>query len=126
MNYVCADRGSEHCPCRLMESGQCYTCTMVSEGRCSCEERAGWQGICPYSEYIQQGGMIRPDSWDQPAVFRILSKTSFARNLSVVRVAVPSGLAEKCRRPGSYMMAEALDGVRLFPFSAAGKGRWNF
>ncbi len=107
MNYVCSDRGTEHCPCHLMETGQCYTCTMVQEGRCSCEDRAGWQGTCPYSEHLQQGGMIRPDPWDQPAAFRILSKTSFAPDLAVIRVEASPGLVEQCRRAGTYLMAGA-------------------
>ena len=107
MNYVCSDRGTEHCPCHLMEAGQCYTCTMVKEGCCSCEDRAGWQGTCPYSEYLQQGSLHRMNPWDRPAAFRILSKTSFATDLAVIRVEASHGFAEQCRRAGTYMMAEA-------------------
>ena len=107
MNYVCSDRGTEHCPCHLMETGQCYTCTMVQEGRCSCEDRAGWQGTCPYSEYMQQGGIIRPAPRDRPSAFRILSKTSFAPDLAVIRVEASPGLVQQCCRAGAYMMAEA-------------------
>ncbi len=107
MNYICGDRGTEYCPCHLMQTGQCYTCTMESEGRCSCEERAGWQGTCPYSEYLQQGGIIRPDPWDQTAAFQVLGKTSFSPDLAAVRVEASPGLVQRCRRAGAYMMAEA-------------------
>ena len=107
MNYICGDRGTEHCPCPLMESGQCYTCTMASKGYCSCEEKAGWQGTCPYSQY-QQGGGHWKGTGQQTAAFRILGKTSFAPDLAVIRVEVSPGLAEKCQRMGTYMMAERL------------------
>ena len=107
MNYVCSDRGTEQCPCHLIAAGQCYTCTMVKEGRCSCEDRAGWQGTCPYSEYMHQGGILRSAPWDQPRDFRILSKTSFASDLAVIRVEASPGLVQQCCRAGTYMMAEA-------------------
>ena len=107
MNYVCSDRGTEQCPCNLITMGQCYTCTMVQEGRCSCEEKAGWQGTCPYSEYMHQDGIIRSAPWDQPVAFQILSKTSFAPDLAVIRAEASPGLVQQCCRAGVYMMAEA-------------------
>ena len=108
MNYICGDRGTEHCPCHLMEAGRCYTCTMISSGCCSCEDKAGWQGVCPYAEYIQQGGMMQAGPWDQLSAFRILSKTDFTAGLSVIRVEAQPGLAGRCSRIGTYMMAGAL------------------
>ena len=53
MTYVCKDRGTEHCPCALMATGQCYTCNMIKAGRCDC--LSGWQGVCPYTEFYQNG-----------------------------------------------------------------------
>jgi hypothetical protein len=63
--------------------------------------------MCPYSEYVQQGGMIRPAPWDRPSAFQILSKTSFAPDLTVIRVKASPGLVHRCCRAGTYMMAEA-------------------
>lgn len=120
MKYICADRGGECCPCHLMEAGQCYTCTMVREGVCSCEDAAGWQGVCPYTEWEQQGEKViklgvgtEPKSGlkserNRLSQFSILSKIPFAQDLFVVGLSVPLGFAEKCQAPGSYIMAESL------------------
>ena len=108
MNYHCSDRGTEHCPCHLMESGQCYTCTMISKNICSCEDKAGWQGTCPYMEYLQRGSLIDQEPCDRPAAYPILSKTYFAPDLAVIEAEVPLGLSEQCQQIGIYMMAEVL------------------
>ncbi|MGN1414656.1 MAG: hypothetical protein ACI4WY_10485 [Anaerovoracaceae bacterium] len=108
MGYVCVDRGSLRCPCHLMAAGQCYTCTMTRTGRCSCEDAAGWQGVCPYTEYIRRGETAvsrEPDIlWETD----VLEKIHYGNGLFVIRLAVSAGLAEACRRPGAYLMAEAL------------------
>lgn len=108
MEYICADRGGDGCPCHLMEAGQCYTCTMVRDGICSCEDAAGWQGVCPYTEWEQQGGKVIKPGRNRLSQFSILSKIPFAQDLFVVQLSVPLGFAEKCQAPGSYIMAEAL------------------
>ena len=108
MNYLCTDRGSLRCPCHLMATGQCYTCTMVRKGICSCEEAAGWQGICPYTVYCQQGERVLPAGADSVSQFDVLTKTDYGGGLHVVRLKVPRGFFEECRRPGTYIMAEAL------------------
>ncbi len=108
VNYICVDRGTERCPCHLMEAGQCYTCTMVREGVCNCEDAAGWQGSCPYTEYLQQGGRVLESESDCLSQFDVLNKISYGSSLYMVRLDVPLGFAERCRRPGAYVMAEAL------------------
>lgn len=106
MKYICVDRGTEKCPCHLMASGQCYTCTMAQTGECSCGEGHGWLGVCPYIEYIQQGERILIS--DRISQFDVLSKIQYPGGLFLIRLAVPRGFAEKCRIPGAYVMAEAL------------------
>ena len=100
--YECVDRGSLHCPCVLMEAGQCYSCTMIRDGKCSCQDAAGWKGSCPYTEYMQgqRGSAFEVDS-------PVVSNKTYSASLSVVRVDVPAGIAVRCRRPGTFMMAEA-------------------
>jgi len=108
VKYICTDRGSDACPCHLMEAGQCYTCTMVRDGICACEDAAGWQGVCPYTEYLQQGGKVLEPPTNCVSQFDVLSKTCFGPDLYVVKMAVPRGFAEACMRPGAYIMAEAM------------------
>lgn len=106
MKYVCIDRGSQYCPCHLMEVGQCYTCTMIREGRCSCDQAAGWQGVCPYTEFLQYGSKPSPKASMIQAP--IIERKIYSADLVVVKVNVSRGYAQKCRKPGTFVMAEAL------------------
>lgn len=111
MEYICADRGGDGCPCHLMEAGQCYTCTMVREGVCSCEDATGWQGVCPYTEWKQGGKETKSgleSKKNRLSQFSVLSKIPFAQDLFVVQLSVSLGFAEKCQALGSYVMAESL------------------
>ena len=91
-----------------MEAGQCYICTMVGRGVCSCEDADGWQGICPYSEYVQLGKIVKESPWDRLAPAVISRKISLADHLFAIRMLLPAGLVHQYRRPGAYLMAEAL------------------
>lgn len=108
MGYVCVDRGSLRCPCHLMAAGQCYTCTMTRTGVCSCEDAAGWQGVCPYTEYMRRGETPISSEPDALKEAKVLKKTDYGDGLFVFCLAVAAGFAEACRRPGAYLMAEAL------------------
>ena len=79
MSYICADRGTDCCPCALMEAGQCYTCGMISRGKCDCN--SGWQGVCPYSEYVMRGKTSSPGKADR--LFTVEEKEDFAPDFSV-------------------------------------------
>lgn len=112
MEYQCADRGTRRCPCHLIAAGQCYTCTMTRTGRCNCEEEAGWQGVCPYTEYMQQDETA---VWEKPepvSEVEVLRKIHYGGGFFTVRLSVPAGIAEACLRPGAYLMAEAV-GCRM-------------
>jgi len=108
MRYLCADRGSRRCPCILMEAGKCYTCTMVRDGVCSCEDQSGWQGVCPYTEYCQLGGAAQEAPEDCMTLFDVMQKTSYGPDIHAVGLSCSRGFMESCRRPGAYVMAEAL------------------
>ena len=103
MSYICVDRGREKCPCLLMEAGQCYTCGMIKTGKCDCP--AGWQGVCPYTEYIQNGKKIkelRRRQW-----FPVAEKKSFSKELKLAVLQVSAGFALKCKTMGTFLMVEA-------------------
>lgn len=104
MEYRCVDVGSEKCPCILMEAGQCYTCRMCRDGVCACGE--SWRGSCPYTTWLQQGGCAQ----EAPRVSEasILAVREYAPHLSVVRLSVPRGLAQRCRTLGTYIIVESL------------------
>ncbi len=100
MSYTCVDRGSTACPCILMESGQCYTCTMIQYGRCDCSEN--WQGVCPYTEYVQNGRKSKP--FAPVRQHRILEIKRYPPSLSVITLECDANTWPIYRREGAYCM----------------------
>ena len=105
MEYNCVDKGTGRCPCALMKAGQCYICTMSRTGRCACGHR--WQGVCPYNEFLQNGG--RPAGTLKEFEAPVLKTVDYSEQLKVVRLQVPAGFAQKCRAAGSYIMVNSLE-----------------
>ncbi len=63
-----------------MEAGQCYTCTMIKDGKCDCTQ--SWQGVCPYTEYVQNGRKVR---LEQPIkACRIINMEVYSPTLTVI------------------------------------------
>ena len=104
MNYKCADRGGLRCPCILMAAGQCYTCSMVRDGRCDCSEN--WQGVCPYNEFLQ-GGMQVCGAAEEFAV-PIIETKHYSQQLTVLTLLVPVGFAQRCKEAGSFVTVSSM------------------
>ncbi len=102
MEYICADRGSARCPCILMEAGQCYTCSMIQKGKCDCSSL--WQGVCPYTEYLQRNKRAVPET--QVKRFKLCRTKSFSPTLSVLTLETPLGFGLKCKEMGAFLMVE--------------------
>lgn len=100
MEHICVDKGSDNCPCILMESGQCYTCSMIRRGKCDCGSL--WQGVCPYTEYLQGNKRIK-----KPVVAReytLCCIKSYSPTLSVLTIETPIAFGLKCEGMGSFLM----------------------
>jgi len=99
---LCADAGTQNCPCRLADFGQCPVCRKLAGGKC-CE--CDWQGVCIYNEYLQNNRCMMCRRQDEP--YRIEKTTWYEEDLVVMRVSVPRGLAEKASLPGSFVFMKA-------------------
>lgn len=56
MNYEmldCIDAGTEYCPCKLAEAGECILCSQLHE-KCFCD-CVNWKGVCIYQEFFNNG-----------------------------------------------------------------------
>ena len=100
MDYVCVDRGSDRCPCILMEAGQCYNCGMIQRGKCDCNSL--WQGVCPYTEYLQRNKKIIPEM--KVRNYKVSYIKSYTPTLSVLTLETPLGFALKCKEMGAFLM----------------------
>ena len=98
INELCADIGTDNCPCPLAETGDCLVCSRLA-GREECDCR--WAGVCVYNEYIQNGGVVRQRREDRPS--EILKKTWYGSDLLVLALKVSKGFALRASRPGSFV-----------------------
>ena len=100
MDYICVDRGSDRCPCILMEAGQCYTCNMIQKGKCDCGSL--WQGVCPYTEYIQRNKKaVLPNKPREATICKI---KSYSPTLTVMTLEVPLPYGIRCKELGAFLM----------------------
>ena len=122
MGYVCVDRGTEKCPCVLMETGQCYTCGMISTGKCDCA--SSWQGVCPYTEYIQNGRKTATRGIERN--FKIAAVEDFSDKLKVMTLETSMGFALECSKLGAFLMIDS-DGYKV-PLSVmeAKTGKYSY
>ena len=90
INELCADIGTDNCPCPLAETGDCLVCSrLAGRGECNCR----WAGVCVYNEYIQNGGAVLQRREDRPV--EILKKTWYGSDLLVLVLKVSKGFAPR-------------------------------
>lgn len=53
----CIDLGTEFCPCKLAENGQCLICSQC-QGQCFCD-CLNWKGVCVYQELYNNGNKAK-------------------------------------------------------------------
>ena len=53
----CIDAGTEYCPCKLAESGECLICSQC-QGECFCD-CLNWKGVCIYQELYNNGNKAK-------------------------------------------------------------------
>ena len=99
---LCADAGTQNCPCRLADFGKCLVCRKLAGGDC-CD--CDWQGVCIYNEYLQNNR--RAICRRTESLCGIEKMTWYEEDLVVMRVSVPRGLAEKASLPGSFVFMKA-------------------
>ena len=53
----CIDLGTEYCPCKLAEQGQCLICSQC-QGECFWD-CLNWKGVCVYQELYNNGNKAK-------------------------------------------------------------------
>lgn len=105
----CADAGSVNCPCILASCGGCMICSRLAGKNC-CD--CSWHGICIYNEFIQNGAAAEIQRKSRRC--RIQKKIWYEKDLAVIRLEVPRGLAECASVPGSCVFARAAEDPEYF------------
>ena len=95
----CIDCGTEYCPCKLAENGECIVCSQLQGSKfCDC---INWQGVCIYQELINNGKKAKNPR--KTIKCNVLDIQMFKDNLIILTLEVPHRLAVNLVRPGSYI-----------------------
>lgn len=95
----CIDAGSEFCPCKLAETGECIICSQI-HGKCFCD-CSNWKGVCIYQEFFNNG--MKAKKGRDKYSSKILSIDNYKNELLLIKLEVPHKLSLQLINPGSYI-----------------------
>lgn len=95
----CIDAGSEFCPCKLAEKGECIICSQM-HGKCFCD-CSNWKGVCIYQEFFNNG--MKAKKGRDKYSSKILSIDNYKNDLLLIKLDVPHKLSLQLINPGSYI-----------------------
>ncbi|GAA0069219.1 sulfide/dihydroorotate dehydrogenase-like FAD/NAD-binding protein [Clostridium sardiniense] len=95
----CIDAGSEFCPCKLAEMGECIICSQM-HGKCFCD-CSNWKGVCIYQEFFNNGMKAKEGRGRYNC--KIININNYDDELLVIKLEVIHKLALDLINPGSYI-----------------------
>lgn len=100
LNYqLCADAGSEYCPCHLAYSGDCIKCSLIRGQKvCNCM----WQGVCIYNEV--EHSKNSPMNERKEYLCSVYEKEELSKNLYLLKMQVPKFMIRDLCAPGAYVL----------------------
>ena len=95
----CIDSGTEFCPCKLAEAGECIICSQL-QGSCFCD-CLNWKGVCIYHEFINNGSKAK----EGRKTYNCLVKETelCEKDLLLIKFEVPHKLAIDLVKAGSFI-----------------------
>lgn len=95
----CIDCGTEYCPCKLAESGECLICSQC-QGKCFCD-CLNWKGVCIYQELYNNDNKAKDGRKTYECLINDVLK--FNNNLIMIKFKAPHKLVLDLVKPGSYI-----------------------
>ncbi|CUP03465.1 FAD-binding domain-containing protein [Clostridium baratii] len=95
----CIDAGSEYCPCKLAEMGECILCSQM-HGECFCD-CLNWKGVCIYQEFSNNG--MKAKEGREKYSSKILDYSNFNNELIIIKLSVTHKIAVDLINPGGYV-----------------------
>lgn len=95
----CIDAGTEYCPCKLAEAGQCLTCSQC-QGKCFCD-CLNWKGVCIYQELHNNGNKAKDGRKTYDCIVKEVIK--FNEDAIMIKFEAPHKLVLDLVKPGSYI-----------------------
>ena len=95
----CIDCGTEYCPCKLAESGECIICSQLHGNTfCDC---LNWKGVCVYQEFRNNG--LKAKEGRKAVSCNVIEVSNIDKDLIMIRFEVPHKLAIDLVKPGSFI-----------------------
>ena len=95
----CIDAGTEYCPCKLAEYGQCLICSQC-QGECFCD-CLNWKGVCIYQELNNNGYKAKEGRKTYDC--NVENVIKYDDNIVIIKFKAPHKLALDLVKPGSYI-----------------------
>lgn len=105
----CIDAGTEYCPCKLAEYGQCLICSQC-QGQVFCD-CLNWKGVCIYQELHNNG--YKSKEGRKTFDCNVEEVINHNNNLIVIKFKAPHKLVLDLVKPGSYIFIRT-DGNQYF------------
>ncbi|NLK96217.1 MAG: sulfide/dihydroorotate dehydrogenase-like FAD/NAD-binding protein [Clostridiales bacterium] len=95
----CIDCGTEYCPCKLAESGECILCSQL-QGKCFCD-CLNWKGVCIYQELYNNGNKAKEGRKTYNC--QVVNSINLEKNLTMIKFKAPHKLVLDLVKPGSFV-----------------------
>lgn len=95
----CIDAGTEYCPCKLAENGQCLICSQC-QGKVFCD-CLNWKGVCIYQELYNNGNRAKDGRKTYNCI--ITDVINYKNNLIIIKFKALHKLVLDLVKPGSYV-----------------------
>lgn len=95
----CIDAGTEYCPCKLAECGQCLICSQC-QGKCFCD-CLNWKGVCIYQELHYNGNKAKEGRKNYDC--KVKELMNYDNKIVMIRFSAPHKLVIDLVKPGSYI-----------------------
>lgn len=95
----CIDAGTEYCPCKLAEHGQCLTCSQC-QGKVFCD-CLNWKGVCIYQELYNNGNKAKEGR--KTFDCNVTDVVKYKNDLIIIKFKAPHKLVLDLVKPGSYI-----------------------
>lgn len=95
----CIDCGTEYCPCKLAESGECIICSQLHGNTfCDC---VNWKGVCVYQELRNNG--LKAKEGRKAVACKVIDIKKFNEDILMIRFEVSHKMAIDLVKPGSFI-----------------------
>ena len=95
----CIDAGTEYCPCKLAESGECLICSQC-QGECFCD-CLNWKGVCIYQELYNNGYKAKEGRKTYDCTVEEVN--NYNNTMIMIKFKSPHKLVLDLAKPGSYI-----------------------